>query len=1060
MARGWHGGNGIAWAAACWAAMAGAQAQAADDVHFARDIRPILSEHCFRCHGPDEGARQAGLRLDTPEGALAALESGAAAIVPGERGRSALFARVTSPAPEQRMPPVETGKSLTAGQIELLGRWIDAGAAWQGHWSLQAPLRSLPPAVEGEPLVRNAIDRFVLARLESEGLSLSPEAPRETLIRRVTLDLCGLPPTIAEIDAFLADESPDAYERLVDRLLASPRYGERMALSWLDAARYADTNGYNNDEDRTMWPWRDWVIGAFNANLPYDRFVVEQLAGDLLPEATLSQRIATGFNRNHVLTTEGGIIEEEYRVEYVADRVHTSSTVFMGLSFQCARCHDHKYDLIAQADYYRLFAFFNQQPDGTLGYNARGAADPFVAAPSEAQQAALAGLRTREAELAAAATAREGQADTLVAAWEAGLTLEDRAKLASADLWLHFPLDEESGSEVAGTVDAGHRGAVQGNVQRGEGHSGRALELDGTTFVELGQLGDFAADQAVSFGAWIFPTQAGACTVISKQDEAGGFRGYDLIVEDGRPAVHLADHWPDNGLKVIAQQAMPLNAWHHVFVTYDGTKKAAGVSIYVDGALQTLEVTNDTLTGTLATEQPLRLGRRQASCAFHGRIDDVQFYRGLLSAEDVQGLFSGRAPTGVAAILDVASEQRDENQRARLRQYYLQAVDGEQQRLLAERGEAARQAAELEASFPIAMVMQDQPTPRQTFVLARGQYDHPAEEVSPGTPASLPPLADDAPRNRLGFARWLVDPAHPLTARVAVNRWWRLYFGEGLVETEEDFGAQGAWPTHPELLDWLATELIRTGWDVKGMQRTIVTSAAYRQSSAVSAELLERDPRNHLLARGPRFRLSAETIRDNALFVAGLLVERTGGPSVKPYQPAGLWEEVSVERRYSYVPDAGEGLYRRGMYTFWKRTCPPPGMSAFDAPDRESCLIRRARTNTPLQALVLLNDPTYVEAARKLAERMLLEGGDTDSERLAYGMRLAIGRRPRAAEERVLLSVWERALERFRADAEAAARLLAVGNSPRDERLDAAEHAAWTAVASLLLNLDEAIVKN
>ncbi|MGE0606975.1 MAG: DUF1553 domain-containing protein, partial [Pirellulales bacterium] len=992
--------------------------------------------------------------------ALAMLESGPAAVVPGQRGRSELWRRVTAADAAQRMPPPETGKPLSSQQVELLGQWIDAQAPWQGHWSLQTPTRPQPPDVDAVRHVRNPIDRFVLSRLAEEDLSPAEEAAPEALLRRVTLDLTGLPPTLDEIDAFLADESPDAYERVVDRLLASPRYGERMALSWLDAARFADTNGYNNDEDRTMWPWRDWVIQSFNANQPYDQFVTEQLAGDLLPGASLPQRIASGFNRNHVLTTEGGIIEEEYRVEYVADRVHTTSTVFMGLSMQCARCHDHKYDPITQADYHRLFAYFNQLPDRTVGYNTRGAAEPFVAAPTRDQQAALDALRNRQRELASAVAALAEQADSLAAAWEQGLTADDRRKMAAADLWLHFPLDEALGDEVADTVDAAHRGKLHGNVRWNAGHSGKALELDGTTFVDLGQFAAFERDQTVTLAAWVFPTRAEASAVFSKMDDANAYRGFDLLIEGGKPAVHMVHHWSDNGLKVIARQPMPLNAWHHLAVTYDGSSKGAGVSIYVDGQRQESDIAHDTLTATIATDQPLRIGRRSASCQFHGRIDDARFFRSRLSDEDVRQLFAGESPDGVAAILEIPSENRDDAQRSRLRQYYLQAVDSEHRQLIAQQAAAAGQLASLEQTLPIAMIMQDQPTPRTTYLLQRGQYDQRGAEVAPGTPGSLPPLTEGSPANRLGLAQWLVDPDHPLTARVAVNRWWRLYFGEGLVETEEDFGAQGAWPTHPELLDWLATELVASGWNVKQMQRLMVTSATYRQSSDVSPELLERDPHNKLLARGARFRLSAETIRDSALAAAGLFIDKLGGPSVKPYQPDGLWEDVSVERRFKYVADPGEGLYRRSMYTFWKRTCPPPGMTAFDAPDRESCQVRRARTNTPLQALVLLNDPTYVEAARKLAERMLRDGGDRDAARLAHGFRLAMSRVPRAEEAVVLLDIQQRSLARFQADPALALQLLAVGQSPRNEQLDANELAAWTTVASMLLNLDEAITKN
>jgi hypothetical protein len=763
-------------------------------VSFNRDVRPILSENCFQCHGPDAARRKAGLRLDTREGSTAALDAGRA-VVPGDPAASLLLQRVVSADAGERMPPRATGRRLTPEQVEVLRRWVRAGAPYQRHWSLIPAERPPLPAVADSTWPRNAIDTFILARLEKEGLRPSPEAAKSTLLRRVSLDLTGLPPTPRELDDFLADSSPDAYEKVVDRLLASPAYGERMALVWLDLARYADTNGYNNDEERTMWAWRDWVLDAFNDNMAYDRFVTEQIAGDLLAGATPAQKLATGFNRNHVITTEGGIIPEEYRIEYVADRVHTTSSVFLGLSFGCARCHDHKFDPISQKDYYRFFAFFNNIQDHTIGYNKGAAAEPYVRLPSRRQQAVLHGLDRRRRDL----------------------------------------------------------------------------------------------------------------------------------------------------------------------------------------------------------EEQCR--KREA------------------------------------------------------------AADEEYQRLKGELEAVKRERADFDKGVPTTMVMQELPSRRQTHVLKRGQYDQPGEKVEPAVPGCLPPLPAGAPANRLGLARWLVDPANPLTSRVAVNRWWQMYFGSGIVETAEDFGSQGAWPSHAELLDWLATELVRTGWDVKRMQRHLVTSATYRQSSRASPELIERDPGNRLLARGPRFRLPAETVRDNALAVSGLLVQRQGGPSVKPYQPGGLWEDVSVERRVVYKPGTGSELYRRSLYTYWKRTCPPPALTTFDAPDRETCVIRRARTNTPLQALVLLNDPTYVEAARKLAERILREGGPSPESRLSHAFLLAVSRRPRPAEVQVLLPILRRALDRFRSNPRASAQLVAIGASPRDPALDTAELAAWATVAGVILNLDETITK-
>jgi hypothetical protein len=791
----------LGWALVAW----GAEPK----VDFARDIQPILSGHCVACHGFDSKTRKARLRLDVRDTAVARK-----AIVPGNPAASKLIERIEAVDESERMPPPEARKPLSDRQKRLLRAWIEQGAPYARHWAFLAPRPVVPPQVMAATIAGNPIDAFILDRLRREGMRRAPEADRATLLRRLTLDLTGLPPTLAEIDAFLADRAPDAYEKVVGRLLASPRYGERMAQAWLDAARYADTNGFNNDEDRTQWPWRDWVIDAFNANMPYDRFIVEQLAGDLLPRATLSQKVATAFHRNQVHNTEGGIIAEEYRIEYVADRVHTTATVFLGLSLQCARCHDHKYDPISQREYYQFFAFFNSAPDNQAGYSNPSAAEPFLRIPSAQQQARLAWLEKQRLALAGKLQKREGE---IVAGlrWEKGLHTHQRG--------------------------------------------------------------------------------------------------------------------------------------------------------------------------------------------------------------------------------------------------YLERIDPGYRRLRADLAGTIRQKAELEKSLPALMIAQDLPAARPTFLLRRGQYDQPGDRVEPGIPSALPPLPAGAQANRLGLAKWLVDPGNPLTARVAVNRFWQMLFGTGLVKTVEDFGATGELPSHPELLDYLAGEFVRDAWDVKALLMRIVTSGAYKQSSRVTAEQRERDPENRLLARGARYRLSAETVRDNALAISGLLSGRIGGPSVKPYQPAGLWEDVTVERRGRYVPDKGENLYRRSLCTFWKRTCPPPALMSFDAPNREVCVARRAVTNTPLQALVLLNDPTYVEAARKLAERMLAEGGSGPEGPLTFAFRCATARPPSSAEQRILLNIRQAALARFRGDPEAARKLLGVGDSGRDRTRDDVDLAAWTTVASVILNLDETI---
>ncbi len=827
-------------------------------VDFTRDIRPILSNHCFSCHGPDEGARQAGLRLDQRDSALGESDSGTLAIVPGSPDVSELVSRIESPDDDVRMPPPSTQKPLSLAQQELLKRWIAEGAAYADHWAFVAPRRPKLPAVRATGWPRNAIDHLVLKQLEDAGLSPSAEVDRAGWLRRVTLDLTGLPPSPAELDAFLADPSHAAYETAVDRLLHSPRHAERMAMYWLDAARYADTNGYNNDEMRTMWPWRDWVIRAFEQGMPYDQFLTEQLAGDLLPGATLSQQVATGFNRNHVLTTEGGIIVEEYHVEYVADRVHTTGTVFLGLSLQCARCHDHKFDPVSQLEYYRFASLFGNTDGKLVGGIKLQMAEPLLKVPSRRQQAVLAQLVERRDEIAAQLEALAAAVDSDLARWEETLTPQQKSVQLTA-------------AEVS-------------QIAAGE---------------ELATLGD---------------------------------------------------------------------------------------------------------------------------------------------------------------LLAVAEADRTAEQRERLQKYFLRQVDPRAIRLETERADIERQLAEIDKVVPKTMVMRERDPPRPTYFLKRGQYDQRGEQVEGGVPAVLCRDEPVTVSSRLELARWLTAPSHPLTARVAVNRSWAMLFGSGLVETAEDFGVQGTLPSHPQLLDWLATELVRRRWDQRAMLKLMVLSATYRQSSRMTRELLQRDPENRLLARAPRYRLPAETVRDNGLVISGLLCHRIGGPSVKPYQPAGLWEDVSVARRDKYVADEGEGLYRRSMYTFWKRTSPPPAMSAFDAPDRETCVVRRGRTNTPLQALVLLNDPTYVEAARKFAERVMMHAS-SDEERLAFAFKLALCRTPRPEEQTILLDFRRAARQQFNHDPAAAEKLLGVGQSPRDASLDTVDLAAWTTVTSMILNLDETITK-
>jgi hypothetical protein len=831
-----------------------------------------------------------------------------------------------------------------------------------------------------------------------------------------------------------------------------------MAMHWLDLARYADTNGYNNDETRTLWPWRDWVIDAFAKNKPYDRFITEQLAGDLMPNATTSQKVATGFVRNHVLTTEGGIIEAEYQAEYVADRVHTTSTVFMGLSMQCARCHNHKYDPFTQIDYYRYAAFFNNIPDKIVPYSKGRMAEPLLQVPSEKQAAEKARLEKLEKSLQSQLKNRENELADDQQRWESKLTSAELEKLAAPVPLVHFPLDETDGKTIADKVRDSSTGRVNGQLKSVEGKIGNAIELDGSTFIDAGETGSFEADQPFSSSTWIFPTSNAALTILSKIDDANAFRGYDVIFEQGRLAAHFVNHWPDRAFKIITKKPVALNAWHHVAVVYDGSRLANGAKIYVDGQLQEIEITtNNRLDGSLKTSRSFHIGKRSASAPFVGRIDDVRLYSDKLSAEFVTQMATGKPITDLRKILAIAPANRSDEQKSLLKNYYFEQIDPDAKKIRTELAELPKLRAELEKSIPVTMVMAEMSPRRPTHILKRGQYDQPGEVVEPGVMAAFSGLPTEV-KTRLELAEWLTHPNHPLTARVAVNRYWEMIFGTGLVETVEDFGIQGALPSHPELLDQLARDLIDSGWNLRKVLREIVLSATYRQSSNTSRVLTEKDPRNRLLARGPRFRLPAETVRDNALAISGLLVQKTGGPSVRPYQPEGLWEDVSVERREKYIPDPGDGLYRRSMYTFWKRTCPPPGMAAFDAPDRETCTVRRARTNTPLQSLVLLNDPTYVEASRKFAEKLFsLPGNDQAKFNSAFEM--ALCRQPNEFETRVLANLLQASRQRFTNDKKAAEQLISIGQSKVTAGVGPSELAAWTTVSSMILNLDEAISK-
>jgi len=989
--------------------MLGAGILLAQPVEFNRDIRPILSDRCFACHGPDAGNRKSPLRLDGETGAKKDLGRGRFGIVPGDAAKSLVYQRVTSANNALRMPPQSAGHAaLPASDIALLKRWIEQGAPWQTHWSFAAPKR---------PTTHESINGFVRARLEREGLKSNVPASPETLLRRVHLDLTGLPPETADVDAFLRDSS--SYEQVVDKLLASDAHAERMALRWLDAARYADTNGYQSDGVRDMWRWRDWVIDAYRTNMPFDKFTVEQIAGDLLPNATLAQKIATGFHRNHRTNAEGGIVEEEFRVEYVADRVETTSTVWLGLTMGCARCHDHKYDPMKQRDFYSMFAFFNNVPERGLVYNF-GNDEPMIKAPTPEM------------------TTRLGELDTALTGAKKGWD-EWQPKLAR---------------EQTKWEKTARKQTADWSVNRGLLYlSGRkAMQFDGKATIDAGDTAKFNYMTPYSFSVWIKPeSETGA--ILSRIEDYWEGEGYGLYVKNGNLHFVATRRYTDISMRLETVEKVRLGEWQHIAFTYDGNRKCKGVHIWIDGKPATIKTTFDELTYPFGPKVPFLIGGG-GGLRFRGEIDDVRVFDRALSEDEALSTFVRETVATIAALPDA---KRTSAQRAKLRLAFVETAMNAGARVALTALENARfERDKFHGSIPTVMVMEEGPK-RQAYLLKRGAYDAHGEPVEAATPSFLPAMNAQWPRNRLGLAYWLVDRSNPLTARVQVNRTWQMFFGEGLVKTVEDFGSQGEWPIHLDLLDWLAVEFMERGWDQRGLEKLIVMSAAYRQSSAAPPELWQRDPDNRLLARGPRVRLAAPFVRDQALSASGLLVAKVGGPSVKPYQPAGLWQELGGG---GYKEDKGEGLYRRSLYTYWKRTVGPPMMLNFDAATREGCIVRETRTNTPLQALNLMNDVAFLEAARKMGERMMRESGSDPAARIAYGWKLVLGRQPRTAEMSSILRLYERFLARFKADPAAAEAYLKQGESARDRALNAAELAASATVASLILNLDEAVTKD
>jgi hypothetical protein len=947
------------------------------------------------------------MRLDDEQSAKSRLKSGRFAIVPGKPEESELYKRVISTSPALRMPPAYNGHAkLSEKETGVLKTWIEEGAPFSLHWSLVRPTRQ-PGA---------SIDGLVKARLAQEGLTLAGAADKRTLLRRLSFDLTGLPPTPEELNAFVKDPSPKAYEFAVDRLLASPRYAERMAIRWLEAARYADTNGYQTDGVRDMSRYRDWVIDAFHKNKPFDEFTIEQLAGDLLPNSTLDQKIATAFHRNHRTTAEGGIVDEEWRVEYVSDRVETTSTVWLGLTFTCTRCHDHKYDPLKQKEYYQLFAFFNNQKDEKGFVYNFGNERPFIKAPTPPQ----------EKEWLRRQTAR----DAAATAWKSAVTELTKAQSA-------WEKQISRGRELDWVSTDGL--VFDGQLFSNTKFDGKRVEkYDETT-------AKFNHRQPYTMSTWVKPQTRNSAILTRTEDHMEG-SGYGLYVIDGKLRFHYIFRWTDLGMRIETKQELKQNQWQHVAVTYDGGMYTEGVHLYIDGVEVETNVLFNSNLWPLEHKAPLRLGAG-SGLNFEGEIRNPRIWNRAMSAQEV-------AASALETTLSAAARktsQRSKAEQAKLdlafREQYLPAKLATLQKDWL----AAQKALDaFEEKLPTVMVMEEGPK-KDAFVLLRGAYDRHGEKVEPVTPSILHEFKPEWPRNRLGLAKWITSRENPLTARVIVNRYWQMFFGTGLVKTSEDFGSQGEIPVQRELLDWLALEFIDNGWDVKGILKTIVMSDVYKQTSKAPTELIARDPENRLLARGPRLRLSPEMIRDQALAVSGLLVEKIGGPSVKPYQPPGLWQELAGGT--GYKPDAGEGLYRRSLYTYWRRTIAPPSMVGFDSPNRETCVVRESRTNTPLQALNLMNDETYLEASRKLAELSLREERPLQSAFLR-----ALGREPSQRELEILNKALQRFEAKFDKDPEAAKKLLAVGESKSDAK-DAAKLAAYASVASMILNLDEAVTK-
>jgi hypothetical protein len=1004
------------------------------EIDFNRQIRPILSENCFQCHGPDQSHRKANYRLDTKEGVFAVGKSGKKNILLRDAKNSELVHRIEEAEGDGLMPPLKSGKKLNADQIKLIKQWINEGANYGEHWAFVVPKSNSVPDVNNSKWVRTPIDAFVLSRLESNNITPSPQASKEVLIRRLTLDLIGLPPTLKEVDDFLRDDSPQAYEKVVDRLLASNQYGERMAMQWLDYARFADSNGFQTDSSRSMWPWRDWVINAYNANMPFNQFTIEQIAGDMLPNATKSQIIATGFNRNHRLNGEGGLIAEEWRIENVIDRVDTTSQTWLGLTLACARCHDHKYDPISQKEFYQFFAFFNNLPEsGTLAGNQTGGnTEPVEEIESPSQNAESLKIQLAIKEQEALILKLDEKVDPMIKEWEPVF----KEKVNSAgNVWTPLnptTVKSEGGAKFSKLTDGSYLA------------SGKNPTNDVYTITSNVSKGFFSAILLECFPDPSLPNQS-----------LGRFSNGNFVLS--KIEAELSSPSLKTPLKIAFNKAIAdysQKGWDIINVVGNDSSKGWAV----DGPTRR-DITKAMFVSPQLVDIPENSTIKISLS--HQALSQHNIGRFRIAISSVPGelitLKGFQVPVNITKIIETDPQKRSLQQKEELRKYY-KATSFKEHKVASDKLVLLKNnLVDSKKNIPGVMVMKEGPV-RDTFMLIRGEYDKKGPKVVAGLPSVLPPLPKDKPMNRLGLAYWMVDPSNPLTSRVWVNRMWEKFFGYGLVRTSENFGAQSEFPSHPELLDWLASKFVSLNWDMKAMQKIVVMSSVYQQSSNLNPSLLNNDPENRMLARGSRLRLSGETLRDQALFASGLMVNKTGGPSVRPYMPEGVWDETS---RYgdlrNYKNDKGEALYRRTMYTIWKRTAAPPTMLLFDAPNREACSVKRSRTNTPLQALALLNEVTYVEAARKLAEKIIREGGNTPDDKLTTGFRIVTGRRPDSSELAILVKGFHKDYENFKSKPENAKRFTSLGESPLANTADISELAAYTLSANILLNLDEVV---